>query len=347
MTIYDLDTPALVCDLEVLDRNLTTMQAHCDRLGIGLRPHLKTHKVPEIARQQVSLGAIGVCCQKLSEAEVMSAAGLDNILILYNIVGPSKVKRLIHIVKTSTITVACDSEETAMGISEVAKHEGVKVRIIIELDCNTGRCGVQSPQAALSLAQKMARMGGLDLQGIMTFPSYIESKPFIEETVSLLTGAGFPVSIISGGSTGLEECSKEIGCNEHRSGSYAFEGMTRIRGSDTLTPERCPLRMICTVVSTPTPERVIIDGGAKTFASHAPTPYGLILEHPDAKLRGMSVEHGHIDVSECANRFRVGERVSVIPLHGGMTTNLHDTMYGARGDSVETVWGIPARGKVQ
>ena len=155
------------------------------------------------------------------------------------------------------------------------------------------------------------------------------------------------MNIISGGGTGSEAASKELGCTETRSGSYVYEGMIRIGNSEMLAPERCVLRVITTVVSTPTPERIIIDGGMKTFASYPPTPYGHIIEHPDAKIYGMSVEHGHVDVSECSHRFKVGEQLSVIPLHQGMTSNLHDELVGIRGDTVEThLVQIAGRGKV-
>ena len=189
-------------------------------------------------------------------------------------------------------------------------------------------------------------MQGIDFQGVMTYPSNIRAKPFISETLDRLTSDGIPVNIISGGGTGAEAASKELGCTETRSGSYVYEGMKRVGNSEMLTPERCVLRVITTVVSTPTPERIIIDGGQKTFASYPPTPYGHIIEHPDAKIYGMSVEHGHVDVSECSHRFKVGELLSVIPLHQGMTSNLHNELVGIRGDKIESIWQIAGRGKV-
>ena len=138
-----------------------------------------------------------------------------------------------------------------------------------------------------------------------------------------------------------------MGCTETRSGSYIWEGMSRIGNSGMLNAERCACRMVVTVVSTPTPDRIIIDGGMKTFASYPPTPYGHIIEHPEAEIYGMSVEHGHVDVSRCAHRFRVGERLSVIPLHQEMALNLHDELNGVRGDKVEVIWPVAGRGKVK
>ena len=346
MNIAALDTPALAADLDVLERNIDGMATHCDKLGIPLRVHTKTHKVPEIAKLQIAAGSEGITCQKLGEAEVMVDAGIDNILIPYNIVGTPKLKRLTALTKRARITVALDSKETATGISQQAIADSCIVPVIVELDTGSGRCGVQSSQNAQRLAQQIMKMRGIDFQGVMTYPSNLRAKPFLTETLDLLTQDGIPVNIISGGGTGSEAASKELGCTETRSGSYVYEGITRIGNSEMLAPDRCVLRVIVTVVSTPTPERIIIDGGMKTFASYPPTPYGHIIEHPDAKIYGMSVEHGHVDVSECSHRFKVGEQFSVIPLHQGMTSNLHDELVGIRGDAVETTWGIAGRGKV-
>lgn len=347
MRIDAIDTPAFIADLNVLERNITNMAAHCREVGIPLRVHTKSHKIPEIAHKQLAAGAIGIACQKLGEAEVMVAAGIQDILIPYNLVGPLKAERLIRLAKRATMTVAVDSEDTARGISHQAKADGCTVRVIIELDTGSKRCGVQSPEAALALAQSIVAMPGLALQGLMVYPSRLEAKPFLEKTVALLDAAGIPVHIISGGGTGAEAASKAIGCTETRSGSYAWEGMTRIGGSQMLNPERCACRVLVTVVSVPTSERIIVDGGSKTFATYPPTPYGYIIEHPDAKIYGMSVEHGHVDVSQCSHRFRVGERLSVIPLHQETTLNLHDEVVGVREGTVEVIWPVAGRGKVK
>lgn len=347
MYIDALDTPTVIADLNVLDRNVANMAAHCRTIGIPLRVHTKSHKIPEIAHKQLAAGAIGIACQKLGEAEVMVAAGIRDVLLPYNIVGPLKVERLIRLTKRATITVAVDSEDTARGISDQARADGCTVRVIIELDTGSKRCGVQSPEAALALAKKIVAMPGLEFQGVMTYPSRVEAMPFLTRTTELLDAAGIPVRMISGGGTGAEAVSKQIGCTETRSGSYVWEGMTRIGGSEMLNPERCVCRVLVTVVSVPTADRIIIDGGMKTFASYPPTPYGHIIEYPDAKIYGMSVEHGHVDVSKCSHRFRVGERLSVIPLHQEMALNLHDELVGIRDGKVEVIWSVAGRGKVK
>ena len=348
MYVFDLDTPALVVDLDVLERNIEGMASHCADLGIALRVHTKSHKVPEIAKMQVAAGSQGITCQKVGEAEVMAHAGIDDILIPYNIVGKTKVRRLCALAQMTDMIVAVDSEDTARGISHQAGEDGCTIRVLVELDTGGKRCGVQSPQAAQELGKRIMDLPGLSLKGIMTYPSRPTAKPFIEETVSLFCQAGLSCQIISGGGTGLEAASKEIGCTETRSGSYVYEGMTRVgRSREGLNPERCPLRVVATVVSMPTSDRIIIDGGQKTFGSYPPVPYGSIIEQPEAKIYGMSVEHGHVDVSECSHRFRVGEKLSVIPLHQGMVTNMHDEMVGARNQQVEVVWRIQGRGKAK
>jgi len=347
MHIYDLDTPALVVDVDVLERNIREMAARCAGLGIALRAHTKTHKVPEIAQMQLTAGSAGIVCQKLGEAEVMARAGLDDILITYNIVGRTKVRRLVDLALWKTVRVAIDSEAVALGISQQAQADGAEVGVLVELDTGGQRTGVQSPQAALELGRQVAELPGLVLQGLMTYPSHVRAKLFIEQTVHLFERAGLPCPIISGGGTGDEVTSKQIGCTETRSGSYIYEGLSRIRGRDGLDPARCALRMVVTVVSVPTADRIIVDGGQKTFRTRPPDPYGLIVEHPQALLRRMSVEHGHVDVSGCAHRFQVGEKLSVIPQHQGMVSNMHDELVGARNDRVEVVWQIRGRGKVK
>jgi D-serine deaminase-like pyridoxal phosphate-dependent protein len=347
MRIEDLDTPVVLCDLDVLDRNLAEMAARCRELEMPLRSHTKSHKIPELAHRQMKSGAVGICCQKLGDAEVMVAAGLPDILIPYNVVGPIKVERLLRLTRQATVTVAVDSEDTARGIAEQAGPAGLRVPVLVELDTGARRCGVQSPEAARDLARAIARLNGLDFKGVMTYPSRATAKPFLDETRDLLARDGLPATTVSGGGTGSEAVSRELGCTEHRSGSYIWEGLSRVHGSAELSPERCPVRVQCTVVSVPTPERIIIDGGMKTFASYPPKPYGHCIEHPEISIYGMSVEHGHVDVTASSHRFRVGERLTVIPLHQEMCLNLHDELVGVRNGQVEVVWAVAGRGKVK
>jgi D-serine deaminase-like pyridoxal phosphate-dependent protein len=202
-TIDDLDTPAMIIDLEILEKNIREMQEVCRKEDIPLQVHIKTHKIPEIAHMQLRQGATGICCQKLGEAEVMVAAGIrENILVPYNLVGEQKLIRLARLCKRARMTVAVDSEVTAKGISEQLQSDGGSVWVLVELDTGGKRTGVQSPQAALELAQKVSRMPGLQLRGVMTYPSRLEAKPFMEETVELFRRAGLATDEISGGRDG-------------------------------------------------------------------------------------------------------------------------------------------------
>lgn len=347
MLIHDLDTPAVVIDLDKMQRNIQDMHARCREVGIPLRSHTKSNKIPEIAHMQLRAGSIGICSQKVGEAEAMVAGGVTDILIPFNIIGAAKVERLLRLARRANITVAVDSVDTAQGISAGARQSGGTVHVWIEMDTGGKRCGVQSPQAAQELARQIVELPGIDLQGVMTYPSRPEAKPFLEETVDLFTKDGLPIQTVSLGGTGVEQLSKDLGATEHRAGSYLWEGLDRVRSSADLSDERCPLRVITTVVSTPAPGRIIIDGGMKTFASYPPTPYGHCVEHPDIKIYGMSVEHGHIDTSASTHQFKVGERLTWIPLHQEMCLNLHDEVVGYRGEQIEVVWPVAGRGKVK
>lgn len=347
MDVSDLDTPAVVCDLDVMERNLAAMAARCREIGIPLRAHTKSHRIPELAHRQMASGVVGICCQKLGDAEVMVAAGLRDILIPYNIVGPIKLERLTRLVRRATITVAADSEDVARGLSDQARRDGVTIPILIELDTGGRRCGAQSPEDAQALARTITRLPGVELRGVMTYPSRREAGAFLDELRERLRADGIPLPVVSGGGTGHEAISKELSCTETRSGSYIWEGLKRIGSSADLSPERCPVRVVCTVVSVPAPDRVIVDGGLKTFASYPPVPYGYCIEHPEVKMVRMSVEHGHMDASASSHRFRVGERLSIIPLHQEMCINLHDELVGVRGGRVEVIWPVAGRGKVK
>ena len=349
MHYTELDTPALAVDLDVLEKNIDDLQEACDRLDLDLRVHTKTHKTPAIAHRQLAAGAIGIVSQKLGEAEAMASAGISDILIPYNIVGRPKLERLTHLLRTTevTLTVAADSAATAQGLSAQAVADSCSIRVIVEMDTGSGRCGVQSPSETLELAQLIDGLPGLEFRGVMTYPSSERVRPFLDEVRHLMDGAGLPLPTISGGGTGSEEISKSLGCTEARIGSYAYEGMTRVGKREDLQTWRCPLRLVVTVVSTARPGQIIVDAGQKAFTSYPPTPYGYCIEHPEIWIKGMSVEHGHVDTSASDRTFKVGDVLSFIPQHGGMTTNLHNRSFALRDGEVEEEWEIAGRGRAQ
>ncbi len=350
MLVSELDTPVLVIDLDVMEGNIKRIQDYCDTHGLKFRPHVKTHKVPSIAHKQIAAGAVGITCQKLGEAEVMAAAGIEDILIPYNIVGEQKLERLMRLTRQATVTVAVDSTYTAEGIARKACEEGCTVNVIVELDTGGGRCGVQSPEEALALAKEIVSMPSLLFKGVMTFPTRLESGPFIKKTLELLKDAGIPVSVVSGGGTGTEKFSHRIeGLTEIRLGTYVFYDYSHVRAGNC-TLENCALNVLVTVVSRPTPSRAIVDGGSKTFTNDHPIPdhgFHYVKEYPEARIYGQSEEHGHMDVSLCPRKPAVGERLTVIPNHACGTVNLHDELIGVRNGKVEAVWPILARGKIR
>jgi D-serine deaminase-like pyridoxal phosphate-dependent protein len=346
MRLADLDTPAVICDLDILERNLRGMADRCRNLGIPFLSHTKAHKIPELAHWQLKSGASGIVCQKIGEAEEMVAAGITDILIPCNILGEIKLERLVRLARRANITVAVDSEVTIAGVAAAAAAHDVEVDVLIEIDTGAARCGVQSAEQALQLARMVEAHPGVRFQGVMTYPSQPEAKPLLCSTVDELRNAGLPPTRISGGGTGHEEISRDLGCTETRSGSYIWEGLTRIKSSQDLSAERCPLRVLCTVISVPVPGRVIVDGGMKTFASYPPVPYGDCVEHPGLRFSKMSVEHGILDASHIDREINVGDRLSMIPLHQEMCLNLHDSLIGYRGDEIEAVWRVAGRGKV-
>lgn len=350
MHIYQLDTPSVVIDVDVLESNIQQMANHCKKLGITLRGHTKSHKNPEIAKMQIAAGSQGIVCQKLGDAENMVRNGIDDILMTYNIVGRQKVQRLCELARQTRMTVTVDSLAVAEGISKQAAIDGVTVGVLVEIDTGGNRTGVQSPAAAEELGKQVNDLPGLDLRGLMTYPSQIASKPITDEAVERFNQAGLSLEIISGGGTGEERDSKELGFTEHRSGSYVYEGLSRIKGAgdgSDLSPERCPLRVVLTVVSVPTNDRLIVDGGMKTFRLFPSMPYGYIVEDPDLKFSGMSVEHGHIDTSGSNNNYAVGDKLTVIPTYQEGVTNLHDEIVWMRNNQVERIWRNEGRGKVK
>jgi D-serine deaminase-like pyridoxal phosphate-dependent protein len=342
-----LETPVVTVDLDIMEANLFRLQSYCDEHDLALRPHVKTHKVPALARRQVDLGAIGIACQKLGEAEVMAAAGIGDILIPYNLVGRSKLERLGALAGKARITVAMDSVDVLRPMAESLAGAGQRIGAIVELESELKRCGVSGAGEAVQLAREIARSGVLEFRGLMVYPSSELSMPLVRETVVALRAEGLSTEIVSGGGTPTAYRSHEFPeLTEIRVGIYAFnDWMTVKRGACRL--EDCALRVVVTVVSTPVPGRVIVDGGSKTFALDGGFPMGYIYEYPEAKIYALSEEHGFVDVEGCPRRPKIGERLTVVPYHVCAVVNLYDWIIGLRKGRVEEVWRVAARGKVQ
>jgi D-serine deaminase-like pyridoxal phosphate-dependent protein len=328
-------------------RNIGRLQEHLDGCGVANRPHIKTHKVPAIAHLQLEAGAIGITCQKLGEAEVMADAGIRDILITYNVIGRHKLERLVRLAKRVDLTVTVDSLVVAEGISAAVEASGTKVGVLVELATELERTGVPSPDDLVELAHKVARLPGLHLKGMMIYPSSRENAGRIAEAVGGLRAAGLSTEIVSGGGTPAVFQVQEVpDVTEHRAGTYLFnDKATAEKGAATW--DDCVLSVLVTVVSRPTPDRAIIDGGSKTFSSDYGVPMGYVVDWPGAQVYKMNEEHGYVDVCACAPKPVIGDRMRVIPNHVCGTVNMHDVMVGVRDNQVEVLWEIRARGKLR
>ncbi len=351
MKVEDLDTPFLIVDLDGLEQNLARAEDYCERHGIGLRPHIKTHKCINIARMQMERGAIGIAAQKLGEAEVMADGGVaQDILIPYNIVGQKKLERLTALARRTRVTVAADSDYTVQGLSEACSKAGVTVGVAIELW--QGRTGVKDATKAVELAQLADRSAGTEIRGIMIMPSPPSARPLIREFLEKFDEHGIPYPIVSGGASPYLWTAHEIPeLTEHRAGEYPVGGLRHLR-SGTHTVEQCAVRVLMTVVSRPADEVAILDGGTKSlsaenFHDEEGNLMGHIIEYPQARFHGASEEHGHVDVSACNPRPRIGEKVQVIPVHPCPTFNEHNELAAVSDNEVETIWPIHARGMIR
>ena len=350
MRLSDLETPVLIADLDAIERNVARMQAYCDEHGVALRPHIKTHKLPELARLQLEAGAVGITCQKLGEAEVMADAGFEDILLSFPLVGEAKAERLAALAGRVKMTVVGDSAVVAEGLSPVLARHGVTLDFLVECDTGLGRTGVQSPEEAAALAVLVDGLEGLRFAGLMTYPSLPETARWLQAARAAVEARGLSVERVSGGGTPTAGRTHELGVvDELRVGTYIYGDRACIaNGSASL--EECALRVVATVVSRPTRDRAIIDAGSKTLTSDlavGATGYGLLVEYPDAEVYALNEEHGYVDVSRCDRPPEIGDRVTVVPNHACTAANLHDEIVLHRGGEVVETLTTAARGLVR
>jgi D-serine deaminase-like pyridoxal phosphate-dependent protein len=348
MRIDELDTPVPVVDLDILQANILRLQAYLDEHGIANRPHIKTHKIPAIAQMQMDAGAVGITCQKLSEAEAMAAAGFTDIFLPYNILGETKLSRLMALAARIKLSVTADSEFVVRGLSDAAHKARLTLTVLVECDTGAKRCGVQSPRQAAELARLIARLPGLHFGGLMTYPNSDSLDDFVRATRERLEDDRLQIERVSGGGTPcMWQAHTHPELTEHRAGIYPYGDRLTLR-SGAVRPEDCALLVLTTVVSHPTPDRGILDAGSKSLSMdlHGLDGYGYICEYPEAKIYALSEEHGHVDFSACVNKPEIGERLSIIPNHCCTVTNLFNEVVGLRGDQVEVTWKVAARGTV-
>ncbi|MEH6630650.1 MAG: D-TA family PLP-dependent enzyme [Halopseudomonas aestusnigri] len=345
-----IETPAVVIDLAVAKKNIVRFQKHCDQHNIALRPHIKTHKLPSIAKLQISAGAVGITCQKIGEAEVMENAGIKDILITYNILGASKLARLTNLSRRCNLSVVADNAHVIEGLAHAFSHDAKPLEVLIECDTGAGRCGVQSADEALDLARKIHTSKGLTLGGLMTYPPMGNSK-FVEDWLKkakdTLLNNDLPCpKVSSGGTPNMWNAQEVRTADEHRSGTYIYNDRSLL-SADLCDLEDCALSVQATIVSTPTVDRAIIDAGSKMLTSDllGLEGFGLIKEAPDASISALSEEHGIIDLSASNWAPKVGDTIHIIPNHACVVTNMVDHVYLIENGTIEKT-AVLARGRV-
>ena len=363
--LHSIDTPALLIDLDIVARNLERMQEKANNYGVALRPHIKTHKIPELAQLQMRLGARGITAAKVSEAEVMAAAGIKNIFVANQIVTKEKLTRLAALSKETSISIGVDSVAAAAKLSEVFAASGLSIEYLIEVNSGLNRCGVLPGKEAVELFQAVANLPSLRFKGIFTHAGQVygadslsevkeisrHESIIMAETAQAFAEVGTSPDIVSVGSTPtMKVWQGNEAVNEIRPGNYIFHDAIQMSlGAATL--EECALSIVATVISRPEKERAVLDGGSKAFGldrgAHGKemvTGFGIVLGK-QAILARLSEEHGIMTLGPSVD-LDIGDKVRIIPNHACAVVNLFDRAYGIRNGEVVEEFKIAARGKV-
>jgi D-threonine aldolase len=366
MPLADVDTPALLIDLDAFERNLQRMADFVGRAGVRLRAHAKTHKSPVIAAKQMALGAVGVCCQKVSEAEVLVAGGINDVLVSNEVVGAAKLDRLAALAHRAKIAVCVDDLANVAEIEAAAAKSGATLDVLVEIDVGAGRCGTTPGAPAARIAQAIAASRHLRFAGLQAYQGSAQhvreadarrqhiarAVQLVEETLGALRAVDLEARIVGGGGTGTyeNEAASRV-YNELQCGSYIFMDAdyarnTRADGAPFDAFEHA-LFVYATVMSVPAAERPVVDAGLKAFAvdSGMPLPWRL----PSVTYLRPSDEHGVLDLAKSNVRLARGDKVLLVPGHCDPTVNLHDWYVGVRGlgtdgAHVECLWPVAARG---
>jgi D-serine deaminase-like pyridoxal phosphate-dependent protein len=354
-----LETPVPVVDLDRLDRNLDRVSSYAGNHQLSVRPHIKTHKSPRIATEQLRRGAIGLTCATPLEAEVMADVCAD-ILLAYPPVGKAKLDRLMSLPERVTLTVSLDSQESAEQLARAAGERGRSVGVYVELDLGLHRVGVSPAEEMLQLVRFVSDAPPLVYRGIAFYPGHIRSATTSEPELQrlnadlgaalrLLDTAGLRPDVVSGGSTPTLWQSHNIrGLTEIRPGTYVFNDRTTTQAGACQWDE-CALTVLATVVSTAVPGQAVVDAGSKALGREPSAiegdGFGALLDRPEVTVTRLSEEHGVLDLGRTAWRPQVGERVRIVPNHGCIVVHLHEEIYGVRGERIETSWPVAARGR--
>lgn len=361
LQLQDLETPCALVDLDRLAMNLDRMASYAVLHGLALRPHVKTHKSPRIAAEQMRLGAVGLTCATPRELEVMSDVSRD-LLLAYPLLGAAKLQRVMQLPRTVRLTVGLDSMIAVDALAEAAAAADRDVEVLVEVDLGMHRVGVQSAEEALALAMHVRSRPPLHFAGVMFYPGHIRQHVTMQDAdldglrrqvghlVEVLTAGGLPPRVVSGGSTPAAWRMHEIpGVTEVRPGTYVYNDRTTAE-LGACTWDDCAFTVLGTVVSTAVPGQAVVDCGAKALGREPMRGvdgegFGALLDRPEVPVVRMSEEHGILDLRHSTWRPRVGELVRIVPNHVCIVVHLNDVIHGVRGDQVEASWPVAARGR--
>ena len=365
MSLEDVDTPALLLDLDAFEHNIDRMAKSLEGTSVKIRPHSKSHKCAIIGLEQMARGAVGLCCQKVGEAEAMVAGGVRNVLVSNQIVGRSKLLRLAALTKQADwIGVCADHPDNVEQLNEAAAAMGAVINVLVEIDTGAARCGVSAGQPAVNLAKQIDSATNLNFAGLQAYQgraqhvrSYADRQQTAEagialtkETVDGLKAVGLDCEIVGGAGTGTFQFEAAGGVhNELQAGSYVFMdadyGKNLNPGGGFFDDFENSLFVYVTVMSTPTEDRALVDAGLKALAMDSGPP--AVADMPEVEFRRASDEHGILDIAKTNHPVRLGEKLKLIPGHCDPTVNMYDWYVGYRGDRVEALWPIVARGMLR
>ncbi len=357
----EIDTPALVIDLDAFEFNLDTMAALLAPTGAKLRAHAKTHKSPVIAKLQMARGAVGNCVQKVAEAEVLAWGGVPDILVSNEVVGASKLARLCALARIAKVAVCADSAEQVAMIEAAAEHAGIRMTVLVEIDVGAARCGVQPGPDAVALAMRIAESRHLIFGGLQAYHGSAQHKRTPEERRTLIGGAidasrrtveqlrqqGLSCAIVGGAGTGTFQIESASGVyNEIQAGSYVFMDADYARNLDEagapVAMFRHALFVLSTVMSASIPGVAVLDAGHKAVAIDSGMPR--VWQRPDIRYVGASDEHGKLAVGSETEAPKLGEKLRLVPGHCDPTVDRFDWYVGVRRGRVECLWPVAARG---
>lgn len=348
-----IDTPAVLIDLDITKQNIERFQSYADTHGIDVRPHIKTHKLPLVAEMQLGAGAVGITCQKVSEAEAMieGSTAIRDVLITYNILGSGKLERLKALAARVKLSVVADSRAVVDGLSAAFRDAAQPLAVLVECDTGANRCGVTDPQAAAALAADIDAAPGLVFGGLMTYPpvgAEAAVQRFMSDAKALIEAKGIAVPVItSGGTPSMMHAADAPVATEYRPGTYAYNDRSLVtRG--VCGWENCALTVLATVVSVPAEDRAVIDAGSKALTSDllGLEGYGHVLGRDDIRIDQLSEEHGRLKSSGPIG-LSVGDKVRIVPNHACVVTNLVDAVVVIGADyTAPTPLSVAARGKI-